>query len=63
MNEFVGDLREEFVLCPVRVLRIYLERTIDLSPRSRSLFVSSRALLGHLNWKDLPFLIELPLRI
>ena len=48
LEEFVGDLPEERLLCPVRALRIFLDRTSSLTPRPRSLFVSpgcpSRAL-------------------
>ena len=42
--DFVGDLPEELLLCPVRALRLYLSRTASISPRPRSLFVSPRAL-------------------
>ena len=35
----MGDLPEERLLCPVRV---YLDNTVSLSPRHRSLFVSPR---------------------
>ena len=41
--DFVGDLPEELLLCPVRALRIYLLRTSHLFPRPRSLFVSPRS--------------------
>ena len=40
--DFVGDLPEELLLCPVRALCLYLTRTASLSPRPRSLFVSPR---------------------
>ena len=43
LADFVGDLPEELLLCPVRALRIYLSRTASLSPSPRSLFVSPRA--------------------
>ena len=41
--DFVGDLPEELLLCPVRALRHYLSRTASISPRPRSLFVSPRS--------------------
>ena len=37
--EFVGDLPEERSLCPVHAVRIYLDLTLALSLRPRSLFV------------------------
>ena len=42
LGEFVGDLAEERLLCPVRALKYYLEATRDLRPRSPHLFVSPR---------------------
>ena len=41
LEDFVRDMPEERSLCPVRAVRVYLERTSSLSPRPRSLFVSS----------------------
>ena len=41
LADFVGDLPEELLLCPVRALLHYLSRTASLSPHPRSLFVSS----------------------
>ena len=40
LKDFVGDLEEEYLLCPVRALSFYLHATGDLSPRPNSLFVS-----------------------
>ena len=40
--EFVGDLPELRLLCPVRAVCVYLDLTKDLSPRPRALFVSPR---------------------
>ena len=37
LEEFVGDLPEECVLCPVRAVRTYLTVTSSVAPRSRSL--------------------------
>ena len=41
--DFVGDLPEELLLCPVRVLRIYISRVSSVSRCPRSLFVSPRS--------------------
>ena len=43
LRDFVGDLPDELLLCPVLALRVYLERASSISPRPRSLFVSPRA--------------------
>ena len=43
LKDFVGDLPDELLLCPVRALRSYLARTSSLSPRPRTLFVSPRS--------------------
>ena len=40
LEDFVGDLPEDRLLCPVRAVRIYLERTASIAPRPRALFVS-----------------------
>ena len=49
LEEFVGDLPEERVVCLVRAVRAYLSITASISPRPRLLLVSlkrpSRALL------------------
>ena len=39
LEEFVEDLPKERLLCPVRAVRTYLDSTVILSPRPRSLFV------------------------
>ena len=44
MADFVGDLPDELLLCPVHALRIYLARTASLPSRPRALFVSPRPL-------------------
>ena len=43
LNNFVGDLRDELLLCPVCGLRSYLSRTSSLAPRPRTVFVSPRS--------------------
>ena len=42
LDDFVGDMREELSLCPVRALRHYIKRTSASSTRPRNLFVSPR---------------------
>ena len=48
LEDFVGDLPEDRLLCPVRAVRVYLRCTEALRPLPRALFVSpscpSRAL-------------------
>ena len=40
-SDFAGDLPDELLLCPVRALRLYLNRVSSISPRPRTLFLSS----------------------
>ena len=42
LKDFVGNLEEDYLLCPVRALKFYLDRTKDLSPCPPNLFVSPR---------------------
>ena len=42
LGDFVGDLMEELLLCPVHALRVYLSRT-SLPSRPRARFVSPRS--------------------
>ena len=42
LGDFVGDMVEERVLCPVRSLSCYLKRTKNIPGRPRNLFVSPR---------------------
>ena len=37
-----ASVKEDLLLCPVRALRIYIQRSKTISPRPRSLFVSPR---------------------
>ena len=37
LSDFVGDLPDELLLCPVRALRLYLSRVSSISPRPLSL--------------------------
>ena len=43
LSDFVGDLPDELLLCPVRALRLYLSRISSISPHPRTLFVSPRS--------------------
>ena len=43
LDDFVADLDEELLLCPVRSLREYLKRTSSFVDRPRCLFVSPRS--------------------
>ena len=38
LEDFVGDLPEDRLLCPVRALRVYLKLTASVSSHPRSLF-------------------------
>ena len=42
LSDFVGDLPDELLLCPVRALSLYLSRVSSVTPRPRTLFVSPR---------------------
>ena len=44
LQDFVGSLPDEMLLCPVRAVCSYLSWTSSLSPRLCALFVSPRAL-------------------
>ena len=43
LDDFVGVMEEELLLCLVRALRIYLQRTERLVPHPRTLFISPRS--------------------
>ena len=58
LEEFVGDLPEERLLCPVRAVRTYLDITASLSPRPRFLFVSPRCPLWSLSKNALSFFLR-----
>ena len=42
LSDFAAGLDNELLLCPVRALRIYLDRTSSFSPLPRRLFLSPR---------------------
>ena len=51
LSDFAAGLEDDLLLCPVRALRIYLDRTLSLAPSRRRLFVSlscpTRAFFSH----------------
>ena len=58
LKDFVGDLPDELLLCPVRALRSYLARTSSLAPRPRTLFVSPRSASRSLSKNALSFFLR-----
>ena len=40
LSDFAADLDVDLLLCPVRALRVYLDRTLSLAPSRHRLFVS-----------------------
>ena len=42
LSDFAAGLDDDLLLCPVRALRIYLDRTLSLAPGRHSLFISPR---------------------
>ena len=58
LKDFVGNLEEEYLLCPVRALKFYLARTKDLSPRPSNLFVSPRCRNRALSKNALSFFLR-----
>ena len=57
LEDFVGDLPEECLLCPVLVLRIYLDLTSLVSPHPRSLFASPSYATRSLSKNALSFFV------
>ena len=58
LSDFAAGLDEELLLCPVRALRIYLDRTASFSPLPRRLFVSPRRPSRDLSKNFVSFLRE-----
>ena len=58
LNSFVGNLPDELLLCPVRALRAYLDRTSSVLPRPRTLFVSPRSTARSLSKNALSFFLR-----
>ena len=57
LRDFVGDLPDKLLLCPVPALQIYLNHTSCLSPHQRSLFVSPRSTSCPLSKNALSFFL------
>ena len=58
LKDFVGDLPDELLLCPVCALRSYLARTSSLAPRPRTLFISPRSPSRSLSKNALSFFLR-----
>ena len=58
LNSFVGNLPDELLLCPVRALRAYLDRTSSVLPRPRTLFVSPHSTARSLSKNALSFFLR-----
>ena len=58
LNDFVGGLQDELLLCPVRALRAYLTRTSSLASRPHTLFVSPRSPSRSLSKNALSFFLR-----
>ena len=58
LADFVGDLPDELLLCPVRALRAYLDRTASFPSRPHTLFVSPRAPSCSLSKNALSFFLR-----
>ena len=58
LSDFVGDLPDELLLCPVRALRLYIYRTSSISSRPRTLFVSPRSPSRSLSKNALSFFLR-----
>ena len=58
LKDFVGDLPDELLLCPVRTLSSYLARTSSLALRPRTLFVSPRSPSRSLSKNVLSFFLR-----
>ena len=58
LEEFVGDLPDEHLLCPFQVVRTYLSITSSVSPRPCSLLVSPRCPSRELSKNALSFFLQ-----
>ena len=58
LKDFVGNLDEDYLLCPVRALKFYFKATESLVPRPRTLFVSPRCRLKSLSKNALSFFLR-----
>ena len=58
LSDFAADLDDDLLLCPVRVLRIYLDRTASFAPLRHRLFVSPRRLSRSLSKNAVSFFLR-----
>ena len=58
LKDFMGDVEEELLLCTVRALRVYLQRTKRLVPHPRTLFVSPRSSFHPLSKNAISFFLR-----
>ena len=58
LRDFVGDLPDELLLCPVCALWVYLDHSSSLLPRPHSLFVSPHAPSHPLSKNALSFFLR-----
>ena len=58
LSDFVGDLPDELLLCPVHAFRLYISQTSSVSPRPRTLFVSPHSPLHTLSKNALGFFLR-----
>ena len=56
--EIAGNMEEEMILCPVRALRIYSEKTSSLPDRPNVLFVSPKRPLRSISKNALSFFLR-----
>ena len=63
LEDFVVDLPEGRLLCPVRAVRIYLERTASIAPRPRALFVSASCPTRALSKNALSFFLRRVIKV
>ena len=58
LSDFAAGLDDDLLLCPVRALRIYLDRLSSLSPLRHRLFVSPRRPTRHLTKNAVSFFLR-----
>ena len=58
LSDFAAGLDDDLLLCPVRALRLYLDRTASLAPLRHHLFVSPRCPSCSLSKKAISFFLR-----
>ena len=58
LSDFAAGLDDDLLLCPVRALRIYLDRVSSLSPLRHRLFVSARRPSRPLSKNEVSFFLR-----